>query len=168
MKIRQKIYDSSEQTNKLIKITNSYHLYKNLEKIRNRKPIYINNPNSSLRKNSPRQKSLNDLKNYYKNQSDLIFGKIIEEINCKKIGPQINSEQNKLINNSRESRLIYKSLENKSLEKKNEQFKKRIYNQKPFISVKKLDKEYKRRLINEKIKKNSKSTTLILPPINKY
>ena len=40
MKLRQKIYDSSEQTNKLIKITNSYHLFKNLERIKNRKPIY--------------------------------------------------------------------------------------------------------------------------------
>ena len=168
MKIRQKIYDSSEQTNKLIKITNSYHLYKNLENIRNRKPIYISNNSYSNRKQSPRQKSQNNLKNYYKNQDNLIFGKIIKEIKSKKVQPSFDTEQNKLINNSKEARLLYKSLENQALEKENKNYKKRINNQKAFFSAKNLDKEYKKRIILAYTKKNNDSKPLILPPINKF
>ena len=70
MKLRQKIYDSSESINRLIKITNSFHHYNNLKKIRERKPIYnINNFNNKRNK-----KSLNsDLgvnKNYIYNSKD--------------------------------------------------------------------------------------------------
>ena len=70
MKLRQKIYDSSESINRLIKITNSFHHYNNLKKIRERKPIYnINNFNNKRNK-----KSLNsDLgvnKNYVYNSKD--------------------------------------------------------------------------------------------------
>ena len=167
MKIRQKIYDSSEQINKLIKITNSYHLYKNLENIRHRKPIYINNSNFPLKK-STRQKSLNDLNEFNKAKDDLIFGRIIGEINSKKVEPPKNNELNYLISNSKESRLIYKNLENKSLKKENENYKKRIYSQKAFLSAKTLDQEYKRRLIFGKLKNENNSKALILPPINKY
>ena len=42
MKLRQKIYDSSESINRLIKITNSFHHYNNLKKIKERKPLYYN------------------------------------------------------------------------------------------------------------------------------
>ena len=167
MKIRQKIYDSSEQINKLIKITNSYHLYKNLENIRNRKPIYLYNSNLPLKK-STRQKSLNDINEFNKAKDNLIFGKIINEINSKKVEPPKNNELNKLISNSKESRLIYKNLESKSLKKENENYKKRIYSQKAFISAKTLDEEYKRRLIFGKLKNENNSKALILPPINKY
>ena len=171
MKLRQKIYDSSEKTNKLIKITNSYHLYKNLESIRNRKPIYINNYNYPFKK-ANRQKSHNDLSDYYKNQETLVFNKILEGINSKKVERPLNNEQNLLIKNSRESRLLHKSIEDKTLEKENEKYKKRIYGQKAVISAKDLDEEYKRRLFLGKIKnnnnKNNKSNELKLPPINKY
>ena len=167
MKIRQKIYDSSEQINKLIKITNSYHLYRNLENIRHRKPIYINSSNFPLKK-STRQKSLNDINEYNKAKDNLVFGRIIDEINSKKVEPPRNSELDKLISNSKESRLIYKNLESKSLKKENENYKKRIYSQKAFISTKTLDQEYKKRLIFGKLKNENKSKELILPPITKY
>ena len=54
MKLRQKIYDSSESINRLIKITNSFHHYNNLKKIRERKPLYhnINNYNNKRNKKS--------------------------------------------------------------------------------------------------------------------
>ena len=167
MKIRQKIYDSSEQTNKLIKITNSYHLYKNLENIRNRKPIYINNSNYLLKK-STRQKSQNDLKNYYKIKDNEKFSKILGTIRTKKVEPPMNTEQNKLINNSKESRLLHKNIENQTIEKENENLKKRINCQKPFISARSLDKEFQKRTILEKKRKKNGSKALILPPINKF
>ncbi len=165
MKLRGKIYDSSEQINHLIKITNSYHLYKNLESIRNRKPIYTNNYNNPSKK-SKKQKSHNNLNDYYKNQENIVFNKIIDGINSKKVEKPINYEVNKLINNSRESRLLHKNLENKTLEKENEKYKKRIYNQKSVISARDLDQEYKKRLFLGKSKNSNK--TLILPPINKH
>ena len=168
MKLRQKIYDSSEQINKLIKITNSYHLYKNLEKIKNRRPIYINSYNNQ--KKSESRKSHNDLNDYYKKKENLIFGKILEEINAKKVKSPINLEQNKLINNSRDSRLVHNNLKKQALEKENENYKKRIYSQKAFCSAKTLEQEYNKRLIFGKSKNNNSndSKILILPPINKY
>ena len=40
MNFRQKLYDSQDSGNVLIKINNSSALFKNLEKIQSRKPIY--------------------------------------------------------------------------------------------------------------------------------
>ena len=71
-KSRQKIYDSSEQINKLIKVTNSYHLYRNLEKIKNRKPIYVNDYNYQQKK-TEKGKSHSDLNDYYQMQENLIL-----------------------------------------------------------------------------------------------
>ena len=167
MKLRQKIYDSSEQTNKLIKITNSYHLFKNLEKIKNRKPIYINNSDFLL-KREPKQRSHVDLKDYYKRREDEIFGKVLGTIKAKKVYPMTNTEQSRIINNTKESRLLHKMLEKETIEKDNEKFKRRLFNQKPFISAKSMDKEYKRLSNMEKKRKYNASRKLILPPIKKY
>ena len=41
MNFRQKLYDSQDSANILMKINNSSSLFKNLEKIQNRKPIYV-------------------------------------------------------------------------------------------------------------------------------
>ena len=63
MKLRQKIYDSSESINRLIKITNSFHHYNNLKKIKERKPLYsyINeNYNNYRLKESPHNKKYNN------------------------------------------------------------------------------------------------------------
>ena len=167
MKLRQKIYDSSEQTNKLIKITNSYHLYKNLEKIKNRKPIYANDYNYQQKK-TEKGKSHIDLNDYYKKKENLIFGKIIDRINTKKIKSPFNREQSKLLENSKESRIVHNNLKKQELERENENYKRRIKSQKAFVSSKSLDREYQNRLIFGKSRKNNDSKLLILPPINKY
>ena len=44
MNPRQKSYDSYDKTNKLLKLTNSYYHYRNLETIKNRRPQYSNTP----------------------------------------------------------------------------------------------------------------------------
>ena len=44
MNPRQKSYDSYDKTNKLLKLTNSYYHYRNLEIIKNRKPLYNDAP----------------------------------------------------------------------------------------------------------------------------
>ena len=92
MKLRQKIYDSSESINRLIKITNSFHHYNNLKKIKERKPLYyINKFNPQKNKKS----SVNDKNKYYssnnknniiinsidkRNYKDFLFGNINTEL----------------------------------------------------------------------------------------
>ncbi len=73
MKLRQKIYDSSESINRLIKITNSFHHYNNLKKIKERKPLYIYNNNNNYNKN----KSKHNLEiNKLYNQNNIIINSI--------------------------------------------------------------------------------------------
>ena len=150
MKLRQKIYDSSERTNKLIKITNSYHLFRNLEKIKNRKPIYANN-------NYPPKKINLNLNEYYINKNNIYKNNIFDK-KSKNNGYSNNTDINNLFNN-KESRLV-----NKQLEKENENYIKRINNQKAFISSKSLDKEFKMKMAVKKYKKSG-SNSVLLPPI---
>ena len=150
MKLRQKIYDSSERTNKLIKITNSYHLFKNLEKIKNRKPIYANN-------NYPPKKINQNLNEYYINKDNKFKNNILDKKSTKNAYENY-IDINNLFNN-KESRLV-----NSKLVKENENYIKRINNQKPFISSKSLDKEYKMKVAMKKYKKNG-SKNVLLPPI---
>ena len=161
MNIRQRLYDSKDSSNQRIKITNSSVLSKNLEEIRNRKPIYINN---SLFKSKKSKSKLND---YYRNKENKIINKIIDEIRFKEVKPIVNTEQNQLINNSMRSRKKHYKLNNLALEKENENFKRRLNNQKAFISAKILDEEYKNMMRKNSAKKKA-NLSLILPPINSY
>ena len=74
MKLRGKIYDSSESINRLIKITNSFHHYNNLKKIRERKPLYINNFNNM--KNKKSSQSNFGLNNHNNNENKIIINSI--------------------------------------------------------------------------------------------
>ena len=78
MKLRQKIYDSSESINRLIKITNSFHHYNNLKKIRERKPLYnTNNYNSMKNKKSSRSNlGINNNYIYKSKENDIIINSI--------------------------------------------------------------------------------------------
>ena len=161
MNLRQRLYDSNDSSNQRIKITNSSVLSKNLEEIRNRKPIYTNN---ALIK---RKKSKLELNDYYRKKENKIINKIIDEIRFKEIKPIINTEQNQLINNSMNSRKKYNKLNNLAIEKENENFKRRLNNQKAFLSAKILDEEYKKKIRKNSAKKNA-SQSLVLPPIKSY
>ena len=150
MKLRGKIYDSSEPTNKLIKITNSYHLFKNLEKIKNRKPIYVKN-------NYPPKKINQNLNEYFINKDNKYKNNIFDKKSTKN-GYENYTDINNLFNN-KESKLV-----NKKLAKENENYIKRLNNQKAFISSKSLDKEYKMKVAMKKYKKSG-SKNVLLPPI---
>ena len=106
MKLRQKIYDSSESINRLIKITNSFHHYNNLKKIRERKPLYYINKN-----NVPKNKKLsNNEKNRYisnKNENNIIINSI-DKMNYKNFfygNKNIESKKEKE-NNRKEIKII--------------------------------------------------------------
>ena len=158
MNFRQKLYDSQDSGNVLIKINNSSSLYKNLEEIQYRKPIYSNAPLSKKKKN-------NKESGYYLRQENKIYGKIITGITDKEVKSRFNTEQNELINNNRNSRRIYLKIRNMMIGKENKNFMNRVFNQKSVITPKKYAKDFNDMLnrFNTKKKANKK---LILPPIH--
>ena len=58
----------------------------------------------------------------------------------------MNTEQNDIINNNKNTRKKYHKLNALSLKKENDSFRKRPINMKPLISAKGLDKEYNERI----------------------
>ncbi len=158
MNLRQRIYDSNDSGNIYIKLNNSSALSKNLEKIRNRKPLFLKI--SSFE----RKKSKSNLVDYYRKKENLIMNKIIDQIRSKEIRP-IFTEQNELIKNSKKTKENIYRLYNKAIQQENENFKKRLSNLKPFISARDLDNEYKKNILRKSAKKRV-NKSLILPPIN--
>ncbi len=159
MNLRQKLYDSQDSANILMKINNSSSLFKNLEKIQNRKPIYVK---TSLHKKNSRNKKESD---YYLNQENKIFGKLLISISDKEVKSRFNTEQNELINNNRNSRRKHLKLRNMIIGKENKSFLNRVFNQKSVISPKQYDKEFNN-LVNKLNVKKKANKKLILPPIH--
>ena len=55
MNLRQKLYDAQDSANILLKINNSSALYRNLEKIQYRKPMYGNSSLTKRRRNNKKE-----------------------------------------------------------------------------------------------------------------
>ena len=158
MNHRQKLYDAQDSANLLIKINNSSALFKNIEKINSRKPIYGNSPLTKRRRNNNRES------NYYLKEENKIFGKILLGIRDREVRSRFNTEQNEIINNNKNSRRKYLEMKNKMLGQENKSFLNRVFNQKSVISPKKMDKEFNNMLAKFNVKKNA-NKKLILPPI---
>ena len=111
MNIRQKIYDSSESINRLIKITNSFHHYNNLKKIRERKPLYNINNYNNMRNKQVSRSNLGINNNYiYKNKENDIIINSIDKMKYngyfnenKKFGMKKENKKNKKNNNTYEN-----------------------------------------------------------------
>ena len=159
MNFRQKLYDSQDSANILMKINNSSSLFKNLEKIQNRKPIYVK---TSLYKKNSRNNKESD---YYLNQENKIFGKLLISISDKEVKSRFNTEQNELINNNRNSRRKHLKLRNMKIGNENNFYWNRVFNQKSVISPKQYDKEFNN-LVNKLNAKKKANKKLILPPIH--
>ena len=158
MNHRQKLYDAQDSANLLIKINNSSALFKNIEKINSRKPIYGNSPLTKRRRNNNRES------NYYLKEENKIFGKILLGIRDREVRSRFNTEQNEIINNNKNSRRKYLEMKNKMIGQENKSFLNRVFNQKSVISPKKMDKEFNNMLAKFNVKKNA-NKKLILPPI---
>ena len=159
MNFRQKLYDSQDSANILMKINNSSSLFKNLEKIQNRKPLYAKA--SSLKKFNRNNKE----SDYYLNQENKIFEKILVSITDKEVKARYNTEQNELINNNRNSRRKHLKLRNMKIGNENNFYWNRVFNQKSVISPKQYDKEFNN-LVNKLNAKKKANKKLILPPIH--
>ena len=158
MNHRQKLYDAQDSANLLIKINNSSALFKNIEKINSRKPIYGNSPLTKRRRNNNRES------NYYLKEENKIFGKILLGIRDREVRSRFNTEQNEIINNYQNSRRKYLEMKNKMIGQENKSFLNRVFNQKSVISPKKMDKDFNNMLAKFNVKKNA-NKKLILPPI---
>ena len=159
MNFRQKLYDSQDSANILMKINNSSSLFKNLEKIQNRKPLYAKA--SSFKKMSRNNKE----SDYYLNKENKIFEKILVSITDKEVKARFNTEQNELINNNRNSRRKHLKLRNMKIGNENNFYWNRVFNQKSVISPKQYDKEFNK-LVNKLNVKKKANKKLILPPIH--
>ena len=157
MNLRQKLYDAQDSANVLLKINNSSALYRNLEKIQSRKPVY---GNSSLTK----RRNNNKESDYYLKEENKIFGKILLGIRDREVKSRFNTEQNEIINKNRNSRKKYLEMRNKKIGEENKSFLNRVFNQRSVISPKKMDKEFNEMLAKFNIKKKA-NKKLILPPI---
>ena len=159
MNFRQKLYDSQDSGNVLIKINNSSALFRNLEKIQSRKPIYTK---ASL---SQKKNKNNKQVDYYRNQENKIFGKILIGITDREVKSRFNTEQNELINNNRNSRRKYQKIRNMMILNENQSFMNRVFNQRSVISPKKYDKDFNE-MVNRFNAKKKANRKLILPPIH--
>ena len=162
MNIKQRLYESPEANNKLIKINNSFNLFKSLENIKNRKPIYISK--DILHKKLTKSSSFI---NYERLKNNFFFSRLLQQIKDKKYHtPIVITEQNRIMNNTKEFREKQKIIKIENLKKANEMFKRRLKKQKPVISIKMLDQQYAEHfsLISSRKKGRRK---LVLPPIKK-
>ena len=164
MNPRQKSYDSYDKTNKLLKLTNSYYHFRNLELIKKRKPQYSNRPTFYQTKKQPH---LAPFQNYYiKRQNENIQYKL-KEIRSRPIKPKINdiflSKESKI----QEFRQQHKNLFIKRREEENKNYKKRIKNQKAFIDPRTMDKDYhvEHTKTLMKLRKIGENENVVLPPI---
>ena len=162
MNPRQRSYDSYDKTNKLLKLTNSFYHFRNLEHIKNRKSQYSNRPTVYINK-----KPQDPIKNFFiKKQNENIQNKL-NKIKNRPVKPIMNDifllKESKI----QEFGQRHKRLNIKSREEENEKYKKRLKNQKAFIDPKAMDKEFKEEHTKTlmKLKKIGDNENIVLPPI---
>ena len=135
MNPRQKSYDSYDKTNKLLKLTNSYYHFRNLELIKKRKPQYGNYPTFYQKNKS----HIVPFQSYFIKKANENIQNKLNQIRWKPIKPKINeiilSKESKI----QEFRQQHKNLFIKKRDEENENYKKRIKNQKAFINPKAMD-----------------------------
>jgi len=171
MNPRQKSYDSYDKTNKLLKLTNSYYHYRNLETIKNRRPQYNNAPiffqklKSSKTSSKKKQATLFEAYNV-KKENENIKKKIVK-ILLRPIKPKINSDFFSKETKMQKLRQIHKNIFDQKRNEDNQYYKKRINNQKAFINPKMMDKNYNEEHLKVlmKLKKIGENENVVLPNI---
>ena len=140
MNLRQKSYESINATNRLLKLTNSYYHSKNLELIKNRKPKFVSKGKEIF---GHKSKYLQPCKDYFVIRSNATLISKINDMRWRPANPKINTfflEKEKKIQDFRQR---YQIIDKKAIKNENINYKKRIKNQKPFLSTKNIDKDFK-------------------------
>ena len=165
MNYRQRFYDSYNQSNMNLKITNSYYHFRNIQNIIYRKPEY--RPIKSI--HSPRLKiNTRPYNNYFLTRENELYKKIINDIRTTKARPKLNDYYKIKEEKLRDYRKKYKTLENKQLLRENSNFQKRLRNQKSMLRIRDMDKDYKNNHLKmvERSRKIKDLRSIMLPPIN--
>lgn len=163
MNPRQRAYDSYDKTNKLLKLTNSFYHFRNLEYIKRRKVQYGTPP--TFYQN--RKPYVAPFQNYYIIKQNENMQNKLNKIRSRPIKAKMNdiflTKESKI----QEFAQRHKNLDIKIIEKENENYKKRIKNQKAFIDPKAMDKDYKEEHTKTlmKLKKIGDNDNIVLPPI---
>ena len=165
MNPRQKNYESYDSNNKLLKLTNSYYHFRNMEYIKNRPSLYSPQPLSfGLRR---KQMSFANLQAYNIKKTNQTIKNKLQKILLKPIKPQMNdiflAKDKKL----KEIRKAQQDKYNKIIDTDNRNLKKRLLNQRAFINSKMLDRlyDYKHSESLMKLKKKRKYRNYFLPKI---
>ena len=163
MNPQQKSYDSYDKTSKRLKFINSFYHLRNLEIIKKRKPQYSNHKTYYLNK----KPYVAPFQNYFiKKQNENIKNKL-SQIRSRPIAPKMNdiflSKEIKIL----EFRQQHKNLFIKRREEENENYKKRIKNQKAFINPKEMDKFFNEEHLKTvmKLRKIGDNEYVVLPPL---
>ena len=168
MNPHQKSYDSYDKTNKLLKLTNSYYHFRNLEFIKNRKPQDSNAPayfqkSKTLKKQ--RQTTLFD--SYYIKQQNQNIKKKLNKILLRPIKPKMNDYFLTKETKIQKVRQLHKEIFDKQRNEDNEYYKQRIKNQKAFINPKLMDQNYNTEHVKAlmKLRKIGENENVVLPQI---
>ena len=167
MNPRQKSYDSYDKTNKLLKLTNSYYHFRNLEFIKKRRPLYSNTPVYSIHPKKTKKKQSILFQTYYvKKQNESIKNKI-NKILLRPIKPKMNDEFLSKEKKLQKMKQFYKNIFNKKRDEDNEYYKNRIKIQKAFINPKAMDKNFNTEHIKAmmKLRKIRENENVVLPQI---
>ena len=140
MNYHQKCYDSYNQNNMNLKITNSYYHFKNIQNILYRKPEYKPTRNIIYPKLKINTKPYY---NYFITKDNNLFKKILNDIRTTKARPKLNDYYKEKEEKLRNYRQKYKTLENRQLTRANFNFQKRLKNQKSMLRIRDMDKDYK-------------------------
>ena len=165
MNPRQKSYDSYDKTNKLLKLTNSYYHFRNLEIIKHRKSQYSNRP--LYFHQNQKKKQDNPFQTYYvKKQNESMKNKL-NQILLRPIKPKMNDKFLTKEIRLKKVKQLHKNLFEKKRDKDNEYFKERLLNQKAFINPKMMDKNYsiEHKKVLMKLSKIQNNENIILPAI---
>ena len=165
MNPRQKSYDSYDKTNKLLKLTNSFYHFRNLEIIKNRKTQYGNSPIYSQQNNH--KKKGNIFQTYFiKQQNDCLKNKL-NKILLRPIKPKINDKFLKKEIKLNKVKLLHKNIFEKKRNIDNAYYKERLLNQKAFIDPKMMDKNYNidHKKVLMKLSKIRDNENIVLPSI---
>lgn len=166
MNNKQKFYDRYDEINQLMKISNNFILFKNLNSISNRKAIYTNTPDlrNRLGKNNLESLKKENINDYYIMKENEIYNKMLKGVKSQQSQSNLMKQINykKLENHRKQNR----SIQDKLLQIENEKYKKRINMQKGVINTKNTGEDYKNYQKMIRRLRKVKDERVVLPPIS--
>ena len=161
MNFRQQLYGRYDETNQLMKISNNFYLYKNVNSISKRK---IKLPLSPSRKNHINTDCMGQ---YYVSRNNEIYKKMLDNIKRQPVRLNTNSDKKDIerINNYRKKS---KQIEDKLLAIENENYKKRLNMQKGRLNIKNIEDNYQNYHLKEvkRLRRIPAEKSVVLPPIS--